>query len=85
MVVVLAISAGTVIVTVPVLLVSATDVAVMVTVCAVEVAAGAVKVAPVVDVLESEVDGAPLTVQVTPSGAPFVLLSLVTVAVSVDV
>jgi hypothetical protein len=57
----------------------------MVTVCAVEVAAGAVKVAPVVDVLESEEDGAPLTVQVTPSVVPFVLLSLVTDAVSVDV
>jgi hypothetical protein len=81
----LAISAGTVIVAVPDLLVSATEVAVMVTVCVVEVAAGAVKVAPVVDVPEREEDGAPLTVQVTPSGEPFVLLSLVTVAVSVDV
>jgi hypothetical protein len=57
----------------------------MVTVCATEVAAGAVKVAPVVDVLESEEDGAPLTLQVTPSGVPFVLLSLLTVADSVDV
>jgi hypothetical protein len=57
----------------------------MVTVCTAEVAAGAVKVAPVVDVLESEEDGAPLTVQVTPSGVLPVLLSLVTVAVSVDV
>jgi hypothetical protein len=82
-VVVLAISAGTVIVTVPDLVVSATEVAVMVTVCADEVAAGAVKVAEVVVVFDSAPP--PLTVQVTPSGVPFVLESLVTVAVSVVV
>jgi hypothetical protein len=77
--------AGTVIVTLPVLLVSATEVAVIVTDCAELVAAGAVKVAPEVEVLVKEVEGAPLTLQVTPSGVLPVVLSLVTVALSVNV
>jgi hypothetical protein len=70
-------AAGTVIVALAVLVVSATEVAVTVAVCAELVAAGAVKVAPVVDVLESVPP--PLTVQVTPA----LFRSLVTVADSV--
>jgi hypothetical protein len=77
--------AGTVIVTLPVLLVSATEVAVIVTDCAELVAAGAVKVAPEVEVLVKEVEDAPLTLQVTPSEVLPVVLSLVTVALSVNV
>ena len=80
---VLASRAGTVIVAVPVLVVSPTEVAVMVTVCAALVAAGAVKVAPVVEVLLRT--PATLDVHVTPSGVLPVLLSLVTAAVSVTV
>jgi hypothetical protein len=74
-----------VIVTLPVLLVSATEVAVIVTDCAELVAAGAVKVAPEVEVLVKEVEDAPLTLQVTPSEVLPVVLSLVTVALSVNV
>jgi hypothetical protein len=75
--------AGTVSVMVPFLEVSATEVAVTVTVCGELVAAGAVKVAEVVVVLERAPP--PLTVHVTPSGVLPVFLSLVTVAVSVTV
>jgi hypothetical protein len=70
-------AAGTVIVAVPDLLVSATEVAVTVTVSAELEAAGAVKVAPVVDWFDSVPP--PLTAQVTPPGD----LSFATVAVSV--
>lgn len=71
-------AAGIVMVVVPVLVVSAIDVAVMVTVCDELVAAGAVKVAELVVVLES----VPLLVlQVTPA----LFLSWATVAVSVAV
>jgi hypothetical protein len=69
-------AAGTVSVEVPVLVVSATEVAVMVIVCAEVVAVGAVKVAEVVVSLESV---PALTLQVTPA----LFLSLATVAMSV--
>jgi hypothetical protein len=69
--------AGTVMVTVAVLEVSDTEVAVTVTVCADEVAAGAVKVAAVVEVFDRVPP--PLTLHVTPA----LFESLVTVADSV--
>jgi hypothetical protein len=72
-------AAGTVIVAVPVLLVSATEVAVIVADCDELVAAGAVYVAPVVDVFDSVPP--PLTLQVTPPE----FLSFVTVALTVVV
>jgi hypothetical protein len=69
--------------TLPVFVVSATEVAVTVTVCADAVAAGAVYVAEVVVVFDRVPP--PLTLHDTPSGVPLVLLSLLTVAVSVTV
>jgi hypothetical protein len=79
-VVVFASRAGTVIVAVPVSAVSAFEVAVTVIVCAEEVAVGAVKVA---EVVVSLLSAPPLTLQVTPSAVPLVLLSCFTVAVRV--
>jgi hypothetical protein len=76
-------SAATVSVTLPVFVVSATEVAVTVTVCAEAVAAGAVYVAEVFVVFDRVPP--PLTLHETPSGVPLVLLSLLTVAVSVTV
>jgi hypothetical protein len=72
-------AAGTVIVTVPVFVASATEVAVTVIDCAELVAAGAVYVAELVVSLDS--DPPPLTLQVTPA----LFLSLAIVAVSVVV
>jgi len=78
-------AAGTVIVAVPFTAVSAFEVAVTVIVCAEEVAVGAVKVAEVlvVAVRSLLLLPPPLTVHVTPSSVPLVVLSWVTVAVRV--